>query len=175
MQLTTKEISFIIKVARDNPEMSTGDIVLALIERNEPRGMRKALSNISSIFDNKESPIKDRPTVLEILAVVCSFHRHPVQWAQSKSRKRDLIRIRQQYCFVAHLFKYTQAAIGIAIKRDHATALFSIRNAIKFCNLEKDYIDDVKNIIEQFPAHRTILSERLERKIENPTIKQYGS
>ena len=160
MNLTTSEIRNLIKIARDNPSMAVEDIINAIIEGYSLKtGIKVLLSNIADVFANK--PITLRPDPAEILETICIFHRLKPEWIKSKSRQGRLVRVRQQYCLIATLFKHFQGTIAGEIDRDHATAHHSTKNAKKFYQGEQEYMAEVDSIINEFPKYKTTLNDRL--------------
>ncbi len=102
-----------------------------------------------------------RPSISDILTQICDVHKVPMIYIKSGKRKKEYVRVRQQYCLIASLFKYGLETIGAEINRDHSTAIHNRNNALKFCNSEADYLYEVKIIINDFPKYKSILLERL--------------
>ncbi len=102
-----------------------------------------------------------RPSCDEILKVSCEVHNIFPDLLKTKSRKGDLVRVRQQYCLVAYLFKHIYRVIGEKILRDHVTVISAKRKAIIFYRTEEEYRDEVNLIISRFPLYVSTLMERL--------------
>lgn len=170
MNLTTTEIKHIIKIARDNPEMASEEIINAIIDGYIPKDgikgfIQKITLNIRKIVNDE--PILFKPTTAEIFKRTCNYHRMPIDRVKSKTRKREIIRVRQQYCFIAFLFNYSLEAIGGEIGKDHATALHHKKKAIGYCETERYYYNDIEKIILRFPEFKSILMERLMNNIKS--------
>ncbi len=150
MNVTTSEIRDIIKIAREDLLMSTDDIINATIT--------KSLTAATGF----------RPKPAEILEIVCKFHEIKLDWVKSKSLLRQFTRVRQQYCLIAILFKYSTKVTGMEINRDHSTAVFSRNKALGFYKVESEYELQVDDLINEFPRHKTILMERLLNLIVKP-------
>ena len=161
MNFTPSDIENLIKIARDYPEMNHEDVILAVLNgigRNLK--MRSIITNVRSFFKNK--PPLMRPPLCEIFTNTCSVHYTPEYMVKSKNRKRELVRIRQQYCLIAFLFHYTLASIGYEMgERDHATALHNKKNALIFYRAEEEYRNEVDSIICELPKYKLMLMDRL--------------
>ena len=170
MHLTFNEVRTIVKVAREKPDVATEDIISAVIDGYAPKSgivalVGKMKNNIQRIIDDE--PVFTRPTTKQILNSCISYHRESEDLVRSKTRKVEIVRIRQQYCLIAHLFRYGSATIGYEINKDHATALWHKNKAIGFYHFEQFYREDIKGIIDMFPKHKLILYDRLNNELQH--------
>lgn len=163
MNLTTTEIRHVIKIARDNPEMAPEEIINAIVDGYMPKeGIRGFLQKISLNVRKviNDEPINFKPTTAEIFRKVCKYHKTPIDLVRSKTREKEIVIVRQQYCLVGFLFQYTWRTIADGIGKNHATAIHHKKKAIGYCETEKIYYQDIENIILKFPEFKTILMER---------------
>ena len=145
--------------------MSADDIIDAIIDGYAvSSGLRKLISDVKSFIKDEGPRVK--PSTEEIFKVVSKHHRLPVNHTSSKLRNSNLVKVRQQYCLLAALFKYSQSDIGKEINRDHSTAYYGKKIALMFCTTEIEYMDEIKQLINKFPRYRASLFNRLEVLIE---------
>jgi len=166
MNLTQIEIGILIKVSRRHPDLSPEDIISYIVNGNDVKtGLMGLLSGTGSIFT--DVPQFHRPTTEKIIKAISKYHGLQVSKVESSSRKEELVRARQQFCLIAALFRYSQEAIGMEIGgRDHSTAYNGKAKALKYCATERDYLDEVKELIKLFPRYKVSLLERLELLME---------
>lgn len=169
MNITVREIRAIVDIARNNPDLAGDDIVNAIIDGYVPK------SGIQGFFDRmnysfkrlvNDAPIITRPTTKEILKAVLKVHSYPESLVLSKTRKREIIRIRQQYILIAFLFRYTLEIVGEEIGKDHSTAIWHKNKALMFCNTEDSYYMEITSIIGNLPQFKTILLDRLNHHLK---------
>jgi hypothetical protein len=170
MHLTFNEVRTIVKVAREKPDIATEDIISAVIDGYAPKSgivslVGKIKNNVQRIIDDE--PVFTRPTTKYIFMICVEFHRESKDLVLSKTRKVGIVRIRQQYCLIAHLFKYSLSTIGAEINKDHATALWHKNKAIGFYHFEQYYRQDIKGIIDMFPKYKLILYDRLNNELQH--------
>ncbi len=162
MKLTRAEIWRMVKIARDNPSLTPEEIIFAIIDANDPQfGIPKFISSTKEILRLKHKPVKLRPTPAEMLEIVCRVHKYPVEIIKSKSRKPEYVRVRQQYALITTLFRHSQETAGAEIYKDHSSICHSIKNALKFCETEPEYLEEVKMVIDSFERHKLTLRDRL--------------
>ena len=161
MNLTLTEILDLIKVSRENPSLEVEDIFRQIVENNNAELKYHAMINgFSSLFTEELESL--RPSCKSILTTCCEIHNVFPDLIRSKSRKGELVRIRQQYCLIAHLFKHLYRIIGEEINnRDHATALNAKKKALYFYHSEEEYKEEVDMIINKFVSYSATLMKRL--------------
>ena len=165
MNFTQSEIVDLIKFCRRDQDIIPEDVTNCLI--NSPN-IKTGLKRLDEGFVKIKSCPLRRPTTDKIINLISKYHRLPILKVKSSSRNGDLVRARQQFCLIATLFKYFQEAIGMEIGgRDHSTACNGKSKALKYCATERDYLDEVKELINLFPRYKTVLMERLELLMEN--------
>ena len=161
MNLTISEIQDIIKVARSNPDMAIEDIILSTTDKyNFRTNIRTIASNITKIFENE--PISMRPDLIKILKKCCLVNRQSINDVRSKSREYEYLKVRQQYCLIAVLFRYEVKEIGLKINRDHSTVTNAKKRALEYYISEYEYWLEMNRIINRFPKYKTTLFKRLE-------------
>lgn len=154
------EFRNVVRIARENPSMDAEDIIRTIHEGYQTKSkLHTMVANFGSLFTNK--PLIMRPSTFEILHKCCEIYGADIEFIRSKSRKREIIRIRQQYCLIARLFKYSLRSTGEEIGKDHATVIWNKNNALKFYESEPYYRDEVDIIIDEFPNYKTMLMDRL--------------
>ncbi len=121
--------------------------------------VKKLISSIRLLFINKKT--SHRPQVSEILETVCQYHKLSVIEVKSKSRKREYVRVRQQYCLMSILFGHTQETISDEINRDHSTAHNGKSRALYHYQTQQEYRNEITEIISKFPLYSSTLTERL--------------
>ncbi len=158
MNLTFAEIKSIIHIARKKPGMDTEDIIKAIINGYRKRRFLPLI--ITNITDLKQLSL--RPLRSEILKNVCIVHYLLPELVQSKNRKQEVVRARQQYCLITQLFHYSQESAGEEINKDHATVLFHRKKALSYFETERDYSIEIGMIFKQFSSDfETILKDRI--------------
>ncbi len=160
MNLTLTEILDLIKVSRENPSLEVEDIFRQIVENNNAELKYHAMINgFSSLFTKELESL--RPSCKSILTTCCEIHNIFPELIKSKSRKGELVRIRQQYCLITHLFKHSFRVTGEVIFRDHATVLNAKNKALYYYHSEDEYNNEVNEIIDKFPLYSSTLTERL--------------
>ncbi|HUX56533.1 MAG TPA: helix-turn-helix domain-containing protein [Bacteroidales bacterium] len=166
MNFTQSEIVDLIKFCRRYQDIIPEDITTCII--NNP-DIKTGLKRLSNGFDRTpiNSHLIRRPTTEKIIRLISRYHGLPVLKVKSQSRKEKLVRTRQQFCLIAILFKYSQEAIGMEIGgRNHSTSFHNKSQALQYCATERDYLDEVNELINLFPRYKTVLLERLELLME---------
>ena len=79
-------------------------------------------------------------TLDEILEGVCIFYGLEVEECTTKSRKVELVKVRQQYCKIAkEETKFSYDSIGKKIFRDHATVIHACKQVNNLLETDKEY------------------------------------
>jgi len=167
VKLSFSEITSIIQVARDNPKVEAMDIIESFIDRHR--------TNEDVIVTNQGKPdehVSVRPPLHRIMQVVCSVHCITDSLMMSKNRQREIVRARQQYCFIGVLFNYTQESISDEINKDHTNVLHHKNKALTFYQLELDYKAEIDSIISEFSEYGELLNSRITNMINNIKPKQ---
>lgn len=168
MNLTRNEIKGIIEIARQNLDLDSDDIIKSIIDgyvhKEGIPGFIDRLKYLISYLRGK--PILERPTTADIIQVCSKIHKCPEKLIRKKTRKREIIRIRQQYYLIASLFHYSESSSSFELNQDHATAHFHKYRAIDYCKMEKDYYKEIINIINLFKNHKSVLFERLNEQLK---------
>lgn len=153
------------KTGRDGLEVS--DEVINLLAENVTGSVRDLEGIIASLmaystFYNKEINIdlaneilfktsrkEEKPLTIEnIIDKVCEYYDIPVDAIQTKSRKHEIVQVRQISMYLAkkHL-DYSTSKIGMYIgKRDHATVLHACNMVRDQIQVDKNFKRDVENI-----------------------------
>ena len=160
MNLTHSEILDLIKVSRENPSLDVQDIFIKIVENNNAELKYHAMVNsFASLFSGELEPF--RPSCKVILSTCCEIHNILPDLIRSKSRRGEFVRIRQQYCLLAYLFKHSFRVTGEVIYRDHATALNAKNKSLYYYQSENVYKEEVDMIINKFSLYSSALTERL--------------
>jgi len=161
LNLTHSEILDLIKVSRENPSLEVEDIFRQIVENNNAElKYHVMVDGFSSLFSEESK--NTRPSCKSILKTCSEFHNLFPDLIRSKSRKGEFVRVRQQYCLIAHLFKHSQRITGEEIgNRDHATAFTARKKAVYYYQTEEEYRNEITEIISKFPLYNSTLTERL--------------
>ncbi|MBO7247736.1 MAG: hypothetical protein J6V02_05265 [Bacteroidaceae bacterium] len=147
--------------------MEVSDEVINLLAENVTGSVRDLEGIIASLmaystFYNKEINIdlaneilfktsrkEEKPLTIEnIIDKVCEYYDIPVDAIQTKSRKHEIVQVRQISMYLAkkHL-DYSTSKIGMYIgKRDHATVLHACNMVRDQIQVDKNFKRDVENI-----------------------------
>ena len=124
----------------------------------------------------------------KLLDVVCEYRDMPKEKVLSKSRKGEIVMVRQEYCYFARTFFKHQipySEIGILVgKKDHATVLHAVNKINNIAETDKRYAKDLNEmrafVYEQMnsylatgyaaePSHKEFI--RLRQKLNDETKK----
>ena len=80
---------------------------------------------------------------------ICKIYNVPVEILKSRKKKRDVVILRQLYCYFS--MKYvkpipTLAAIGKEVNRNHGTVLHSIRTIHNLMQTNKQHREEVGRV-----------------------------
>ena len=93
----------------------------------------------------KQKQLKD------ILETCCDFYKVPMDKVLSKSRQRNLVIVRQTYCFIAkRVTNHGTVEVGRLIKRDHATVLHSNRTFINLLETDLRFAREFRKLASAF-------------------------
>jgi len=161
MNLLHSEIIDLIRVSREHPEMDVQYIFRQIVQDNNSELKYHSMINgFASLFAAESETL--RPSCKDILRACCEIHNIFPDLVRSKSRKGELVRIRQQYCLVTYLFKHSFRLTGEEIgNRDHATAMNAKTKALSFYESEAEFREEVDIIINKFTIYSSTLMERL--------------
>lgn len=132
-------IEYIAKNVTDNVRDLEG-VIVSLMAHSTIYGKEIDLGLTQDVIE-KTSRHKQKPiTIDSIISKVCEYYNVEADSIQSKSRKHEIVQVRQISMYLAKKYlDYSTSKIGAFIgKRDHATVLHA-------CNMVRDQIQVDKN------------------------------
>lgn len=132
-------IDYIADNVKDNVRDLEGMIV-SIMAYSTIYGKQIDLNLTNEVLHKNQSIEKKPITIDSIIAKVCDYYNIEEVAVQSKSRKREIVQVRQISMYLAKKYlDYSTSKIGSYIgKRDHATVLHA-------CNMVRDQIEVDKN------------------------------
>jgi len=132
-------IDYIADNIKDNVRDLEGMIV-SIMAYSTIYGKQIDLNLTNEVLHKNQSIEKKPITIDSIIAKVCDYYNIEEVAVQSKSRKREIVQVRQISMYLAKKYlDYSTSKIGSYIgKRDHATVLHA-------CNMVRDQIEVDKN------------------------------
>lgn len=96
----------------------------------------------------------------KIFAIVCEyygFHQVPIK---GKSRRDDIVKVRQMYCYLANEYsKETYQKIGNVINREHATVIFSINKIRMQKEVYRSITNEINELTEKILLPKCVVSD----------------
>jgi len=109
--------------------------------------------------------------ISKILSIVTEYYAISVSELQSQSRKDEIVKVRQMYCYLANEYsQQTFKAIGKLINRDHATVIFS-SNKVR---IEKEIYSSLREQISDL-TEKLLLPHMVVQNVDLLQIAEYNS
>lgn len=140
-------IDYIAQNVKDSVRDLEGTIV-SLVAHSTIYNKDVDLDLARSVIE-KASVKEEKPLTIEsIISKVCEYYDIEAEAIQTKSRKREIVQVRQISMYLAKKYlDYSTSKIGMYIgKRDHATVLHACTMVKDQIEVDKNFREDMQNI-----------------------------
>ena len=97
-------------------------------------------------MENENSLYEDR-VMRAIDLALCQLYHRPLEYYLDKSREAERVEVRQMVClYLRENTNYSYPKIGRLVKRDHATAIFSVNTAKDSIAYERSFRENYETL-----------------------------
>lgn len=116
-------------------EGEVASLVLSYVDKNPDWAM-----------ENENSLYEDR-VMRAIDLALCQLYHRPLEYYLDKSREAERVEVRQMVClYLRENTNYSYPKIGRLVKRDHATAIFSVNTAKDRIAYERSFRENYETL-----------------------------
>ena len=140
-------IDYIAEKVRDNVRDLEG-VIVSLMAYSTIYGKEIDLSLTHEVIEKSQHHEQKPITIESIITKVCDYYNIDEQSIQTKSRKHEIVQVRQISMYLAKKYlDYSTSKIGAYIgKRDHATVLHACNMVRDQIQVDKNFKADMENI-----------------------------
>lgn len=140
-------IDYIAEKVRDNVRDLEG-VIVSLMAYSTIYGKEIDLNLTHEVIEKSQHHEQKPITIESIITKVCDYYNIDEQSIQTKSRKHEIVQVRQISMYLAKKYlDYSTSKIGAYIgKRDHATVLHACNMVCDQIQVDKNFKADMENI-----------------------------
>ncbi|MCQ2064392.1 MAG: chromosomal replication initiator protein DnaA [Bacteroidaceae bacterium] len=147
LTFTEPVIDYIAQNVTENVRDLEG-VIVSLMAHSTIYGREIDLELARTVIDKTQHHERKPITIDSIISKVCDYYNIDTESIQSKSRKHEIVQVRQISMYLAKKYlDFSTSKIGAYIgKRDHATVLHACKMVMDQIEVDKTFKSDVENI-----------------------------